>query len=245
MALLRQRQGAGVVRRATRPGCGTRHRQFTLTPALFGDVHCAGAGRRWPTAACSSSAARTSHTHVGIHGHLDLRPAHEHLDRAAPTWPTPAGTRRCTTLADGRALVRLGRRRRTGTRVDTPEVYDPATDTWTRDRRRAAPGPLPVHVPAARRQRLRGGHETRPRSSTRRARASWSAGPTAPFGTSATPSRQCDVRPGKILRAGGGDPAMDQTAVIDMNAAAPEWGRPRRWPSRAAGRTRRSWPTAR
>ena len=39
----------------------------------------------------------------------------------------------------------------------------------------------------------------------------------------ATRSRQAMYRPGKILRAGGGDPAIARTAVIDMNAASPAW----------------------
>ena len=50
--------------------------------------------------------------------------------RAARTWPTRAGTDG-TTLPDGRALVVSGDATN-GNRIDTPEIYDPVANTWTR-----------------------------------------------------------------------------------------------------------------
>jgi hypothetical protein len=48
-------------------------------------------------------------------------------------------------------------------------------------------------------------------------------GPTAPFSTSGYSESGVMYAPGKILRAGGGDPAQAQAAVIDMNVPNPAW----------------------
>ena len=52
---------------------------------------------------------------------------------------------------------------------------------------------------------------------------SWTTGPTAPWATSGYSESAVMYRPGKILRAGGGDPAQARAAVVDMTSGSPAW----------------------
>ena len=52
---------------------------------------------------------------------------------------------------------------------------------------------------------------------------SWTPGPTNAWSTNGYSESSVMYEPGKILRAGGGDPAIARTAIIDMNQANPQW----------------------
>ncbi len=52
---------------------------------------------------------------------------------------------------------------------------------------------------------------------------SWTQGATNTFGSSGYAESAAMYRPGEILRAGGGDPAFANAAIVDMNAALPAW----------------------
>ena len=113
-----------------------------------------------------------------------------------------------TTLADGRVLATSGDAP-DGTRSTVPEVYDPATNTWTR--LTGAPRdqylyPFMFVLPNG--KAYEAGSETATAILDPSGTGSWTPGPTAPWSTSAYSESAVMYRPGKILRAGGGDPAQ-------------------------------------
>jgi PKD repeat protein len=192
---------------------------FTLTPAPFGDVHCA-----------SQVTLRDGRVLVVggqngvIHDGLSVTSIFDPLtntwtrgaDMAYARWyPT------LTTLPDGRALVTSGDAT-TGTRIEVPEVYDPATDKWTPQASRSQLlYPFMYVLPSG--LVYEAGTGTGTAYFNPAGGGSWSPGPTAKFGSSAYSESGAMYEPGKILRAGGDDPATNRTQVIDMNAADPQW----------------------
>jgi PKD repeat protein len=193
--------------------------EFTLTPAPFGDVHCASQ----VTLADGRVLVAGGQNGV-IHDGLPVTSIFNPLtstwtrgaDMAYARWyPT------LTTLPDGRALVTSGDTT-TGTRIEVPEIYDPATDTWTpKASKPQLLYPFMYVLPDGR--IYEAGTDTSTAYFNPSGGGSWSPGPTAKFGSSAYSESGAMYAPGKILRAGGGDPAMDRTQIIDMNAADPQW----------------------
>ncbi len=128
-----------------------------------------------------------------------------------------------TTLPDGRILATSGDAP-DGSRSTVPEVYDPATNTWTR--LTGAPRdqnlyPLMFVLPNG--KTYESGSKTGTAILDTSGTGSWTNGPTAPWSTSGYSESAVMYRPGKILRAGGGDPAQARAAVIDMTAGSPAW----------------------
>jgi PKD repeat protein len=192
--------------------------QFTLAPAPFGDIHCGGQvtladGRLLVIG------GQNVETHIGI-------PTASIFNPLTGTWERGADMRHArwyptvTTMANGRVLVTSGDDE-SKARVDVPEVYDPATNSWsTTTARSQGLYPFMYQLPNGK------VYEAGTRTSTASwdpATGAWSGGPTAKFGSSAYSESGAMYAPGKILRAGGGDPAMSRTQVIDMTAADPQW----------------------
>jgi PKD repeat protein len=206
---------AGDQARVWDPTTGT----FELTPAPFGDVHCASQ----VTLADGRVLVAGGQNGV-IHDGLSVTSIFDPLtqtwrrgaDMAYARWyPT------LTTLPDGRALVTSGDAT-TGTRIDVPEIYDPATDKWTPTAPRSQ-GLYPFMYVLPSGLIYEAGTGTATAYFNPAGGGSWSPGPAASFGSSAYSESGAMYEPGKILRAGGGDPAMNRTQVIDMNAANPQW----------------------
>jgi hypothetical protein len=51
----------------------------------------------------------------------------------------------------------------------------------------------------------------------------WTNGPTNAFGSSGYAESSAMYAPGKIIRSGGGDPSIANTAIVDMTVANPQW----------------------
>ena len=192
---------------------------FTLTPAPFGDVHCASqvtlADGRLLVAG-----GQMGSPHIGIPVTSIFNPLTNSWSRGADMaysrwYPT------LTTLPDGRALVTSGDAV-SGTRIDTPEIYDPVNDTWTPKATKQL-GLYPFMYVLPNGKVYEAGTNTTTSYFDPSGGGSWSSGPTAKFGSSSYSESGATYAPGKILRAGGGDPAMNRTQIIDMNAADPQW----------------------
>jgi hypothetical protein len=194
---------------------------FALAPATFGDLHCAGQ---------STLADGRVIVVGGVNG-----PPHDGtnitsiFDPVTQTWTRGADMTdfrwyaTSTTLADGKVLATSGDAP-DGTRSQIPEVYDPATNRWARLTgavRDQALYPFMFVLPNGKT------YDAGPKSSTatldHAGTGSWSAGPTGLWSTSGYSESQVMYRPGRILRAGGGDPAIKRASVIDMTAASPAW----------------------
>jgi PKD repeat protein len=191
---------------------------FQLTPAPFGDTHCA-AQVTLADGRILVVGGQNNATHVGINVTSIFDPLTQTWSRGADMakarwYPT------LTTMSDGRALVVSGDDEN-GARVDLAEIYDPATDTWTPTTPKTA-GLYPFMYQLPDGRMYEAGTKTTTSFFDVKT-GQWSAGPTAPFGSSAYSESGAMYEPGKILRAGGGDPAMARTQVIDMNAASPAW----------------------
>jgi PKD repeat protein len=192
--------------------------EFTATPAPFGDTHCAGQvtladGRVLVVG------GQLGTPHVGIKITSIFDPTTNTWSRGSDMnyerwYPT------ATTMADGRVFVTSGDDAN-GTRVQTPEIYDPTTDTWTTTTPKLQ-GLYPFMYQLSNGKLFQAGTTTTT-AYYDPATARWSAGPTAPFGSHAYSESGAMYGAGKILRAGGGDPATNRTQVIDVNAADPQW----------------------
>jgi PKD repeat protein len=192
--------------------------EFTLTPAPFGDIHCGGQvtladGRVLVVG------GQLVDPHIGIKVTSIFDPVTNTWtrgsDMAYERWyPT------VTTMADGRVFVGSGDDAQRN-RVDVPEIYDPKTDTWTPTTPKLQ-GLYPFIYQLPNGKLYEAGTKTST-STYDPATAKWSSGPTAPFGSSAYSESGAMYAPGKILRAGGGDPAMNRTQLIDMTASTPTW----------------------
>jgi PKD repeat protein len=192
--------------------------QFTLTPAPFGDIHCGGQvtladGRVLVVG------GQLGDPHVGIKATSIFDPVTNTWSRGADMayerwYPT------LTTMADGRAFVTSGDDANRS-RIDVPEIYDPKTDTWTPTTAKSQ-GLYPFMYQLPDGKIYEAGTKTST-STYDPETARWSAGPTAPFGSSSYSESGAMYAPGKILRAGGGDPAMNRTQVIDTTASSPAW----------------------
>ena len=195
---------------------------FTATaPAVFGDLHCAGNA----TLADGRSivlGGQNGATHVGI-------AVNGLFDATTETWSqgAPMAYSRwypsVTTLGDGRVLATSGDDV-DGKRITTPEVYDPRTDTWTKLTGAVRNQALYPHMYVLPNGKV---FEAAPGSATAildpSGTGSWTAGPSNGWSTNGYSESSVMYEPGKILRAGGGDPAIARTAIIDMNQSSPKW----------------------
>lgn len=194
---------------------------FTLSPATFGDLHCAG-----QTALADGRiivvGGQAGSPHDGTNITALFDPSTETWTRGQDMtdlrWYATA-----TTLPDGRVLATSGDAPG-GSRSTVPEVYDPATDTWTRlttAPRSQGLYPFMFVLPDGRVFEAGSKNATALLSMT--GSPSWSAGPTSAYSTAGYSESAVTYQPGKILRAGGGDPAQAATSLIDMTQGSPTW----------------------
>src|SRR6185436_19641110 len=105
-----------------------------------------------------------------------------------------------------------------------PEIYDPVADTWsvlTSAVRDQSLYPLMYVLPDGKLYEAGPGTGTAFLDTSGRGR--WNSGPTNAYSTSGYSESSVMYGIGKILRAGGDDPAIARASVIDMTAASPRW----------------------
>jgi Galactose oxidase-like, Early set domain/Carboxypeptidase regulatory-like domain/Kelch motif len=194
---------------------------FSLAPATFADLHCAGqstlADGRVIVVGGQVGSPHNGHNITSL------------FDPITQTWTRGADMTdlrwyaSSTTLADGKVLATSGDAP-DGSRSTVPELYDPATNSWTRLTGAVRDQPLYPFMFVLPNGKA---YEAGPKKSTATIDVSgtggWTAGPTGFWDTSGYSESQAMYLPGKILRAGGGDPAIARAAVIDMNAVSPAW----------------------
>lgn len=204
--------------RVWNPATGT----FQLAPALFGDLHCAGQ-TTLADGRVMVIGGQNGATHNGIAVNAIFDPFTNSWSEGAPMaydrwYPT------ATTLPDGRVLATSGDRP-DGTRATIPEIYDPATNSWaqlTGANREQGLYPLMYVLPDGRLYEAGTFNQTYFLNTATQA---WSNGPLNSFGSEAYAESSVMYAPGKILRAGGGDPAFASAATIDLSGAvaSPQW----------------------
>ena len=191
---------------------------ITAKPAPFGDIHC-GAQVTLADGRVMVVGGQNGGTHIGIPTTSIYNPLTNTWSRGADMaygrwYPT------LTTMADGRTFVSSGDDEGKA-RVDTPEIYDPVTDRWTSTTPRSQGlYPFTYQMPNGKL------YEAGTKTSTAffdATTGAWSAGPTAKFGSSSYAESGAMYAPGKILRAGGGDPSIARTQIFDGTASSPAW----------------------
>ncbi|CAN5715986.1 hypothetical protein BH10ACT1_BH10ACT1_05690 [soil metagenome] len=190
-------------------------------PAVFGDLHCAGQAEL-ADGRVVVLGGQNGGTHIGTAVTALFDPATE-------TWTQGASMAYArwypsvTTLADGKVLATSGDDA-DGNRITTPERYDPATNTWTKLTGAVRNQGLYPHMYVLPNGKV---FEAAPGASTAildpSGTGSWTPGPTNAWGSNGYSESSAMYAPGKILRAGGGDPASTRTAIIDMTVANPQW----------------------
>lgn len=197
---------------------------FTPRPATFGDLHCAGHATLADGKVMVIGGVNVD-PFVGIKVAATFDPATESWTQRTPMryarwYPT------ATTLPDGRLLA-TGGTDEGKVKVPIPEVYDPAADTWTTltGISKARPlYPLTFVLPSG--KVYDSGYTSDTWLLDVAGAGSAVAGPTNSWAN--TTGGCCSesaamYEPGKIIRAGGGDPGYARTAIVDMNAASPQW----------------------
>jgi hypothetical protein len=194
---------------------------FTLAPATFGDLHCAG-----QATLADGRVIVVGGQNVSPHNGTNITSL---FDPITQTWTRGADMTdlrwyaTATTLANGEVLASSGDAP-DGTRSTIPEVYDPVTNTWRRlTTAYRSQGLYPFMFVLPNGKPYEAGSTTNTAYLDPSGTGNWTPGPTGLWATSGYSESQAMYRPGKILRAGGGDPAIARTAVIDMNAATPAW----------------------
>lgn len=194
---------------------------FTQAPALFGDLHCAGEAQL-PDGRVIVVGGQNGATHVGTTVTALFDPFTNTWTQGAPD-PFERWYPSVTTLPDGRMLAVSGDDAQ-GNRVSIPTVYNPISNTWTQltgATRTQSLYPLMYVLPNGK------VYEAGPGTGTAlldtAGSGSWTAGPTAPYATNGYSESSVMYAPGKILRAGGGDPGIARAAVIDMSSGAGQW----------------------
>jgi hypothetical protein len=194
---------------------------FTLAPATFADLHCAGqstlADGRVIVVGGQVGSPHNGHNITSL------------FDPITQTWTRGADMTdlrwyaTSTTLADGKVLATSGDAP-DGTRSTVPELYDPVANSWTRLTGAFRDQPLYPFMFVLPDGKT---YEAGPKSTTATidvaGTGSWTTGPTGFWSTSGYSESQAMYLPGKILRAGGGDPSIARAAVLDMTAASPAW----------------------
>ena len=194
---------------------------FTPTPLTQGDIHCASQATL-ADGRIIIGGGQGKETHQGIH-------INALFDPFTKTWTTGADMVKARwyatllVLNDGRVLITTGDDEDKN-RVLEPEIYDPIADTWT------------LLTGASRADTLYTFMYQLPNGDIFQAgpgektwfldlddNGSWSQGPRNTFGASGYSVSSAMYRPGKILNSGGGDPAVNNASVINMNASNPQW----------------------
>ncbi len=194
---------------------------FAAAPALFGDLHCAG-----QSMLADGRVIVIGGQNVSPHNGTSVTSLFDPVSGAWTQGPDMTSLRwyaTSTTLADGRVLATSGDAP-DGSRATIPEIYDPIANSWTRltgANRAQSLYPLMFVLPDTR------VFEAGPGSATAildtSGTGSWTPGPTNAYATNGYSESAVMYAPGKIIRAGGGDPAISRVSVIDMTAATPAW----------------------
>ena len=194
---------------------------FRLTPFTFGDLHCAG-----QSTLADGRVIVVGGQNVQTHAGTNITAL---FDPATETWVNGASMHdlrwyaTSTTLADGRVLATSGDAP-DGSRSQIPEVYDPATNTWTQLTGAQRDQPLyPFMFVLPNGLVFDAGSKASTALLNPAGTGSWTPGPTALYSTNGYSESAVQYLPGKILRAGGGDPSIKTAMVIDMNAGNPSW----------------------
>ncbi len=211
----------GASARVWDPSAGTNGAFTANTPAVFGDLHCAG-NAQLADGRVVVLGGQNGGTHIGTS-------VTALFDSTTETWSQGASMAysrwypSVTALADGRVLATSGDDAN-GNRITTPEVYNPSTDSWiqlTGAVRNQGLYPQMYVLPNGK------VYEAAPGAATAildpSGTGSWTPGPTNAWGTNGYSESSVMYEPGKILRVGGGDPAIARTAIIDMNQPNPQW----------------------
>jgi len=192
----------------------------TAVPATFGDLHCAA-----QTILADGRVLVAGGQDVQIHNGTTVTAL---FDPATGLWSQgapmhyPRWYATTTTLPDGRVLVSSGDMPGGG-RATIPEIYDPATNIWT-------------EIPTATKDIglypqmfvLPNGKVFKAGSTTSTylldtTTGVWTNGPTNAFGSPGYAESSAMYEPGKIIRSGGGDPSIANTAIVNMNVAGAQW----------------------
>ncbi|MGP1675000.1 MAG: galactose oxidase-like domain-containing protein, partial [Candidatus Limnocylindrales bacterium] len=194
---------------------------FTLAPATFGDLHCAG-----QSTLADGRVIVVGGQNGSPHDGTNITAL---FDPVTQTWTRGQDMTdlrwyaTSTTLADGRVLATSGDAP-DGSRSTVPEIYDPTTDSWTR--LTTAPrdqGLYPFMFVLPNGKVYEAGSKNTTAILDLSGTPTWTAGPTAPWSTNGYSESAVMYLPGKILRAGGGDPAHARAAVVDMTVGSPAW----------------------
>src|SRR4051812_8830506 len=190
-------------------------------PATFGDLHCA-AQTLLPDGRVIVAGGVIVSPHDGITVTAIFDPATNLWTNAQPMhYPRWYGT--TTTLPNGRILASSGDMPG-GARANIPEIYDPATDTWTLMPASATKDlglyPQMFVLPNGKVFKAGTSANTYLLDTTT---GTWTNGPVNAFGSSGYAESSAMYEPGKIIRSGGGDPSIANTAIVDMNVVGAQW----------------------
>ena len=194
---------------------------FTPTPFASGDLHCASQATL-ADGRVIIGGGQGNETHQGI-------PVTALFDPFTKTWTSGADmvkSRWYATLLvldDGRVVITTGDDENKD-RVEEPEIYDPISDTWTLLSGASRDDTLYTfmyQLPDG--EIFQAGPKDRTWFLDISGNGSWSEGPRNSYGAAGYSVSSAMYRPGEILNAGGGDPAVDTVTVIDMNAGSPSW----------------------
>jgi hypothetical protein len=194
----------------------------TPVPALFGDLHCAA-----QTTLADGRVIVLGGVIVSPHDGITVTAI---FDPNTNLWTqgTPMHYARwyptSTTLADGRVLVTSGDMPG-DIRADIPEIYDPVANTWTVMPNAVKDlGLYPNMFVLPNGRAFAAGTKTNTYLlDPNNVNATWSNGPTNAFGSSGYAESSAMYAPGKIIRSGGGDPSIANTAIVDMNVTPSSW----------------------
>ncbi|WP_426574008.1 carboxypeptidase regulatory-like domain-containing protein [Aquihabitans sp. McL0605] len=211
----------GASARVWDPAAGPNGGFTANTPAVFGDLHCAG-NAELADGRVVVFGGQNGAPHIGT-------AVNALFDSSTETWAQGASMAyqrwypSVTTLADGKVLATSGDDAN-GKRITTPELYNPTTDTWVKLTGAVRNQGLYPHMYVLPNGKV---YEAAPGAATAlldpSGTGSWTPGPTNAWGTNGYSESSVMYEPGKILRAGGGDPAIARTAIVDMNQANPQW----------------------
>jgi galactose oxidase-like protein/carboxypeptidase family protein/flagellar hook capping protein FlgD len=194
---------------------------FVPVPATFGDLHCAAQATLADGRAIVIGGVLVD-PHIGTKVTAIFDPfSNTWTDGRPMNYARWYGT--ATTLPDGRLLATSGDDEH-GNRVTLPEIYDPIADTWTvltGANRNQNLYPFMYVLPNGR--IYEAGTRTDTWSLDVAGTGSWTRGPDNSFGSNGYAECDAMYAPGKVVRAGGGDPAFADAAVIDMTAGSPQW----------------------
>ncbi len=194
---------------------------FTPVPATFGDLHCAG-----QSTLADGRVIVVGGQNGSPHNGTSVTAL---FDPWSMTWTQGASMKylrwyaTSTTLPDGRVLATSGDAP-DGTRAPNPEIYDPTANSWTvLTGAPRAQGLYPLMFVLPNGKVFESGPGAATATLTTSGTGSWATGPTNSYSTNGYSESAVMLKPGVILRAGGGDPALNHVSLIDMNSGSPTW----------------------